>query len=197
MINLITEAIKTELADVPFNDRNYGLIRTNRIKTKQGDTTVEKVFPVYRNTPDGCSNAVELDAVPNDKYKTLSYHELTGVESTENMGGGFFEFTMSLRNVWWINSNLANYEQTTVDQFVLNVLKYFPEKLANVYPLSAIRVNIQNIDYSPAVFGQWSYDEANRQYLTPPFFHFGINYQVIFRVHKSCITDLTIKSNLC
>ncbi len=197
MINLIVEKIKDSLASVPIIDRNYGLIRTNRVKVKQGDTTVEKVFPVYRNTPDGCSNAVEVDAVPNSSYKALSYHELVAPEGTQSMGNGFYEFTMSMRNVWWINSKLANYDQSNVDQFVLNVIKYFPEKLANFDDLHAIRISIQNIDYSAAVFGQWSYDEANRQYLTPPFFHFGINYQVVFRVHKDCITALTVESNLC
>lgn len=201
MINGLIEHIKNVyIADINFVDRNYGLIRVHREKVPNKDNsgTVEKIYPVYLTTENTDNKSSrEVDAIPNSNYKSLSYHELTASPTLSPIGRGYFKCTAMLRNVWWINGAKCDVTQNSIDKYMLNVLKYFPEHINNFADMAQIFVEITGTDVNSSIFGAYSYDEANKQYLMPPYLFFAINYRVSFRIHKNCVDNIELKPSSC
>lgn len=201
MINTLIEKIKdTYIADINFSDRNFGLVRTHREKVPNKDNTgtIEKIYPVYLNkSTDSNKPGKEVHSIPDSKYLSLSYHELTGSPSLTPIGNGFYRFSATLRNVWWINGAKCDATLNTIDSYMLNVIKNFPEKIGNFSDMAEIRIEITGTEVTPSIFGAFSYDEANKQYLTLPYLYFAINYRASFRIHKDCIDDITIQPTSC
>ena len=201
MIHTLIEKIKdVYISDINFVDRNYGLVRTHREKVPNKDNTgtVEKVYPVYINqSTDDNKPGKEVHAIPESKYMSLSYHELTGAPSITPIGNGFFRFSFNVRNVWWINGSKCDATLNTIDTYMLNVIKNFPEHIGNFSNMAQISVEITGTEVTPSIFGAFSYDEANKQYLTPPYLYFAINYRLSCRIHKDCVDDITLQPTSC
>ncbi len=196
MINKIVEKIKDDyLSAINFNDRNFGLVRTHREKQKTTDGQVEKVYPVYKHTPTSCNSGKEETCIPDSSFMSLSYHEGQSVSVVQG-SNGFLSVTAQVRNIWWMNSSKIN-STIGVDDLALNIIKSFPVNIANFDNMAMIRVEVTGMDLSPAIFGQYSYNEANKQYLMPPFYFFSVNYTVTFRIHRSCVDDITINPDVC
>lgn len=197
MINKLIEKIKDDyLSDINFNDRNFGLIRVHREKQKMTDGQVEKVYPVYKHTPASCNAGKEETCIPDSAFMSLSYHETQAVSITQG-GNGFLDVTAQIRNVWWINANKVDSDTVYIDELALNVIKNYPVKIANFDNMAMVHIQVTGTDMSPAIFGQYSYNEANRQYLMPPYFFFAINYTASFRVHRDCVNDITLNPSSC
>ena len=201
MINTLIEKIKdTYISAINFADRNYGLVRIHREKVPNKDNTgtVDKVYPVYLNqSTDSNKPGKEVHAIPDSNFKSLSYHELTGTPTLSPLGNGRFKYTATLRNVWWINGAKCDATLNTIDNYILNVLKYFPERIGNFSDMAQIYVEITGTEVTPSIFGAFSYDEANKQYLTLPYLYFAVAYRVSFIIHKDCIADITLQPSSC
>lgn len=197
MINKLVEKIKDDyLSGINFNDRNYGLVRIHREKQKTTDGQVEKIYPVYKNTATSCDAGRETQCIPDSAYNSLSYHESQSTSIVQG-SNGFLTVTAQIRNVWWINGDKVDQDITFIDDLALNVIKNFPEKIANFDNMAMIYVQVTGTDTSPAIFGQYSYNEANKQYLMPPYYYFAVNYTVSFRVHRDCVNDITLNPSSC
>ena len=197
MIKNIIDEIKSEFALVPFIDEASGLTRAHKEVVKTSTGTTVKTYPVADQTPTECSAGKEIDCVPNSSYKSLTYFELNGsLRITQSSKPDWFEVQAPIRNVWWINTDLVK-SGATIDEVMFNVLKYLPRRITGISGISTVSIDLIGAVTTPDIFSKYTYDEAARQYLMPPYKYFAFDLMVSYQINKSCFTDIEIVQVVC
>jgi len=197
MIKRIVDEIKSDLLLVPFIDAVHGLTRVHREVVKSGANTVVKSYPVAEQTPTDCSAGKEIDCVPDSAKKSLCYFELNGAPKvTQSSKPSWFEFSAQVRNVWWINTDLVK-TTATIDDLMLQVLKYLPAKISGLTGISQVVVELTGTPMQSDIFSKYTYDETSRQYLMPPYRYFAFDLLITWQVNKDCFTDIIVAPVAC
>jgi len=178
------------LNDLPFKDVLVG--ETYPLKKKVGNEV--KVFPVSINTDKSCDYSVYRDLVPNDKKKSIIYLEKQEPRVT-NIDRHYYHITQRWRVVVWMNMKLINKNYTDIYPFLFTVLRRIPEEYGNYDEWIGVRFDY--LGQTDNLFSQYSYDEAEKQYLIYPYGSFGLDYDVSFRMSRDCFEDVTLNPDLC
>jgi hypothetical protein len=107
-----------------------------------------------------------------------------------------------IRLVGWFNLKKINSSLTDADLMLMNVINAIPETyppLPGATPyLNRIRVMFAGQEPRSAdIFGAYSYDEAEKQYLIYPFDYWAINYRILYSVAPSCVPEVEIIPDPC
>ena len=196
MIQTIIDRIVPDLQALNFVDLAAGITRPQREVVGGRDDTTVKVYPVYINkTKTTCSPDDYIDLVPNDKKKGIIYFEDQGTELTEE--GNYFYFNTQVRLVGWFNLKRVNTSLLNADTLMAKVAATMPQKLSNDGGISSIVLELTGSNKEPAIFGNYTFIEERKQYLMYPFDYFALNYSIDYKIHRSCINDITINGTSC
>jgi hypothetical protein len=201
----LATVLRTKLAGLPFVDVLAGMAQTvTQSDPNQDDNApavITKRFPVSYDVV-GAGNCVgtEVVLIPDSFKKSIIYFEDFGITVTGRVHG-MVAYSSNLRLICWINrANLVgdHYQEISgrcMASIVDALLTRNPE---NVGMFTRLIVNIARIPpQDAALFGKYTYDEATRQYLRPPFEFFGIDLIATYQAPAKCLAAINWTIQQC
>lgn len=191
--------LRDKLAGLPFVDLLGGMVQTLTVKdslpdpedlTAQAKVVVNK-FPVTIDAigADNCKGH-EIGMNPDSSRRSIIYFEDFGVQANgrqHSMNG----YISSLRLVCWLNrSRLVGDKYKAVAGIMQATII---DKIAGRNPENTgifVRLTVDVAKILPqdnAIFGRYTYDEAVRQHLRPPYEFFAIDFSCKYFVSASCL----------
>lgn len=190
---------------VPFVDVIAGMVQTitDKIEGENG-IPITKRYPVSDDTniADNCQFSPERILTPDSRKKGLIYFEDYGTRPINKSNSGTFYYKSKLRMVVWLNRARITgdrYSQITGAgvTYLLDKLKA-GEYYGNIGFYQRFKVDVESIEpQESAIFNKYTYNEADLQYLRPPFEFFAINLSVEYGINKRCINQIEIKDKVC
>lgn len=193
MIRTIVKQIVPYIDALNFADLTAGIVTVATKNQHAENGVVTKIFPIYENTPDECNGGDYLVLIPDEKYRTIIYFEEIGNTITTQTN---YEIKISsdIRLIAWFNLKKIG-ATVTSDVLLRLIAQAIPETLADFSDIENIRVTLTGIpNKAPALFSQYSYNEAERQYLLFPFDYGALNYTVTYSLNK-CVDDIVPEIN--
>lgn len=192
------------IKDAPYLDRVSGLVQTfTQTREADGGRTVQRKIPVTSfATFQDCADKPQpqIDMIPNSRYKSVLYFEDQGI-SAPTPGRHGFDYISKIRLVCWLNTNLiAGQPNMLMTAQILNdiVGKLCVPNPFNVQPFTRISVKVANIpNQDRGIFSKYDYDDAETQYLMPPFEYFAIDFNVYYTVLKDCLPPIETSLDPC
>lgn len=188
----IADIVKGYITSLGFVDKISGLSRSITFETQnENGQTIRKTIPIACNvTHADCLKGRYEDLIPDSKYKSLIYfEELNGARLVDNTPRDF-SFEATLRLVCWLNLKKLGESDCSISSLALtNILNVLPGSYFNngIYTRILIEI-IGEVKKDKAIFGQYTYDDAKKQYLMYPFDFFALDLKVSFSVSRNCIT---------
>lgn len=200
MNRTICELLKNHIIDLGFDwtDKVFGMVEPLTQNIKSADGVIQKTMPVYRNTNQvNCSKPSTYEyAVPETRIKSLIYFEAeTANQLTETER--FVEYSLPINLVCWGNLKKINVSYETARPLFAMLYGNMPKTLANTNPMYAIRVSIKEFGRDLGMFTKYDFNEVEHQMLIYPFDFFSLRLEVVFRVSKSCVNNVTLNPSSC
>lgn len=193
MIRTIVKEIVPYIDALNFADLTAGVVTVATKNQMSENGTVNKIFPIYENTPDECNGGDYLVLIPDEKYRAIIYFEELGNTITSQTN---YEIKISsdIRLIGWFN--LKNIGASVTSDVLLRLIaQAIPETLADFGDIENIQISLTGIpNKSTTLFSQYTYNEAERQYLLFPFDYGALNYTVTYSLNK-CVDDIVPEIN--
>lgn len=193
--------LKGKLTGLPFVDLLCGMVQTlTYTDAGPDDTTVTKKKPVTYDHNDSLCMGQEIEAIPNSAKKSIIYFEDFGI-SVVGKKHGLTEYNSSIRLVLWADrSKLVGSHYTEVSARMMSAIigtlaNHNPQNVNNFTTLRTEVARIQPQD--AAIFGRYTYNETDRQYLRPPFEFFAIDFTCKFFMSYKCFTAISWNQTTC
>lgn len=202
----IAHILMYQLKDLPFIQRFGGLAsvvtKTDSLINEGNTRNVIHKFPVsadYIDSTLDCPTNGLINLTPNSGLTGLMFFEDYGCKKS-GRNGRFDLYDSRLRLIVWLNtSKLINSTDDTaldvhstttiVHAKISQLLKEMENK--NYPPYGRVRINEDSIvPQGENIFGKYSFDEANTQYLMPPFEHYAVDLTVKFMFNPNCVDDM-------
>lgn len=200
----IAHVLKDKIKGMPFVDLLAGMAQTVTRSQPQGEGEImfQERFPVSSDTnqPDGCLGGPEFILIPDSNRKSVIYFEDWGIQAT-GRDKGLPTFNSSIRLVAWLNrSKLTGnaYSEISGRAMAMIIDALTGRNPENVDMFTRLTVSVARIPpQEPALFGRYSYNEEQRQYLRPPFEFFGIDFTCRFAANLKCLNDTQWNNESC
>jgi len=197
MTGKIAQLLLSQFSTLNWVDKTAGVVKPLRVKIKGGE---EKIYPVALNTSeDACDTSTYTDLVPDSSKMSILYFEDEGSDVIES-GCKYTDIECSLKLVCWLNLPKINADYTDALNIKLDLINNIPAHIANTDWVTKIRVMFEGEEpKSAAIFSEYTYDEAEHQYLIYPYDFFALNYRVKFSIPMSseCLTAIVIDPSAC
>ena len=196
MTEKIAQLILNEISTLNWLDKIGGVVKPLRVNVKGG---VEKVYPVCLNSETICDSSRYTDMVPDSSKRSILYFEDGGVDVIES-GCKYTDMEASLKLVCWVNLPRINNAYTNAEIIKLNLINSIPSRIANTDWVTKIRVIFDGEEpKSAGIFSEYTYDEAEIQYLIYPYDFFALNYKIRYSVpmDSDCLTAVVINPAVC
>lgn len=137
--------------------------------------------------------------VPESEKSSIAYFEMISNRAGDVLAsdrGGIYDAV--LRCVVWLNNDRLS-PKMAAPSAMSQVLNKLQGRYGDFPPISDLRVwalnePIRSVD---AIFGKWTYNESELQYLMPPFAWFAFDFQLSFVVQTFCPAPVTVKEPCC
>lgn len=198
----LANILKGKLLILPFADLVAGLAQTvTYTDTNEDGATFTKRIPVSYDVWNGgdCSGR-EISLIPDSSRKSIIYFEDGGV-APGAFAHGLQGYNSSLRLVCWLDrSKLVGDTYAEIagrcQALIVSILCH--KNPQNVGMFQRLKIELQRIPpQDPALFGRYTYNETDRQYLRPPFEFFGLDLVSTFFVSAKCLEDITWNVQAC
>lgn len=193
MVQLVAEQLALSLAQSAIVSKISGLIREHR--TVDGNRPVTLPVGVLLKHGDN----TEAYMVPDERESAVAYFEQVGRVTEVLKQGRATLYAAELRLVVWLN--LRKIQPPNTGQ----IAAYFMSQLTDAalpdsHPVTNSRV-VSIVPEAPdgAIWKRWTLDEAQTQFLMPPFDYCSFLIGVRFAVSASanCLTAATIVQPTC
>jgi len=191
MIYTIGEILKSKLIGFTYVDRISGVVQTAVKKNAAGNLVR---YPIACDV-DGkeCDDTGRyLDLIPNDRFKSVMYFEDLGGSQFNEKNGNDLRFTSNIRLVGWLNlKELGKDDCHITAQVVAHIITRL-ESTQEINPIPFTRLKIAVISQlvrTPQIFGRYTYQEDQTQYLMFPYDYFAIDFRVTYSINKSCVPE--------
>lgn len=185
----VANIIKGYIEGQDFVDKIAGLVSVTYLNITGTDgEKVQKSFPVACDvSADCCIDGAYQDLTPNSKYMTVIYFEDGGVTFNKREGR-FICYTSNLRLVCWINVGRYKAEccgeghtcSASAD-IIKKILCALPSQPVYSDPYSSFYpVVTSQVIRSSLIFGAYTYNKTQTQYLLSPYDYFALEIQTDF-----------------
>ena len=195
MTDKIAQLILNEISTLNWVDKTAGVVKALSVNVKNE----EKVYPIYLNSALPCDTSTYTDLVPDSSKMSIIYFEDGGSEVIES-GCKYTDMEATLKLVCWVNLKRINIDYTDAEYIKLNLINNIPSHIDNTDWVTKIRVMFEGEEPKGAdIFSDYTYDEAENQYLIYPFDFFALNYRVKYSIpmDSDCLTDIIINPGVC
>jgi len=186
MNQAIANILKDHIETLDWIDKIAGLVSTQYMTINN----VQKSYPVACCvTADDCKQGAYNDLTPNSAYNTVIYFEDGGV-SFVRAQGNFRHYQSRLRLVCWINVAKLYGDDCKTDSpctasthKMVDIIRSIPDFPVNYPPLMQVRFEvISQVVRDNSIFGKYTYNEPQTQYLMSPYDYFAIEIQTDFAI---------------
>jgi hypothetical protein len=191
----IAELLRARIAAFTYVDKLAGLVQTVSYQRAGGVIRM----PIAANVTDplNCEEEAIRDLVPDERYRLIVYFEDRGMSLVDDRNRSVW--LSRLRLVAWVNtSKLGGNPDSTylvLQAFVTAINAGNPY---NNGPYIGVKHKVDGVpEGGVGLFSRYTYDEATRQYLFPPFSAFGIDISTIFTVNQECGPDIDTSEVAC
>lgn len=188
MSQAIAEILRQRVAGLSIVGKSAGLVRaiTRNVGGKN------KTFPVACTVQDplACSESTVVDLIPDSRYESIVYFEDLGSSviphPAERLMGT--KYRVRLRLVGWMDTTKIGDKCATGAQFVREIQEAVTVlKPYNLDPFKGLVHKVVGVlPQGPSIFGKYTYDEANRQYLNWPYDYFAIDIETTYILPPGC-----------
>lgn len=201
MNKAIAHILKEQLAGVPLIEKLAGLVQIAEYPDTTWDETglVKKTFT--KRIPISCDVNVDAceqnDLVPDSSKSGLLYFEDRGVAPIPS--NRVFKYRSRLRLVAWVNTaRLSNNVCYIAPALLLNriITQLMELNHTSSGCFARLKVAVEGLPISgKELFSAYTYDNANTQYLLPPYESFAIDLTVDYQIHPDCAEAIVINPN--
>jgi hypothetical protein len=187
----IANILKDHIDGLTFIDKIAGLVSTQYMTiTDENGNKVQKAYPVACCvTADDCKEGAYNDLTPNSQYKTVIYFEDGGI-SFVRAQGNFRHYQSRLRLVCWINVAKLYTDVCYTDipcnastNIIIEIIRAIPDFPVNYTPLMQVRFEVTGqMVRDNSIFGRYTYNEKQTQYLMSPFDYFALDITTDFAI---------------
>lgn len=196
--------LRDKLALLPFVEVLAGMVQT--VTTQDSNVedsnaaSVVKRFPVSYEVLGVDCEGKEVALIPDSSRKSMIYFEDFGISANGRLHGQT-GFISSIRLVCWLNrANLVGDDYKAISgrcmaSIIDSLAGRNPE---NVGIFTRLTVDVARIPPQDAgLFGRYTYNETDRQYLRPPFEFFGIDLSCKYYVPAKCLAGINWNLKKC
>lgn len=190
MNQAIAQIIIGHISGLDFIDKIGGVVSVIYEDVFDGTNKVQKSFPAACCVePEDCKIGAYNDLSPDSKYNTVIFFEDKGV-TFDKHEGSFKYYTSSLRLVCWINvakileddCRLGS-ECTRAAHLITEIVRLLPPFPEDHTPFVMLHSEVISQEpRSNAIFGAYTFNEKQTQYLLYPFDYFALNIQTTFAI---------------
>ena len=196
--------LKGKLITLPFADLVAGMAQTltTTDQDETNSTTITKRIPVSYDVWNAGADCFgrEISLIPDSSRKSIIYFEDYGVTPATSTHG-LQSFNASLRLVCWLNrSKLVGDNYTEIagrcqSAIIGRLCHKNPE---NNGMFNRLKIDLSRIPpQDAAIFGRYTYNETDRQYLRPPFEFFAIDLLCNFQSNPKCLDSIAWNVESC
>ena len=188
MNHKIANILKSYIEELSWIDKIAGLTQTLRVNIVDGDTKVEKRVPVSCDISfDNCRQGCYDELIPNSAYRSIIYFEDQGVNLIKSEGRKRF-YESRLRLVGWLNYTKLPGGCGNSGDFVIDIIKAFPAIPTTIDDMIGMMIEVTSqATRSNSIFGAYTYNEFQTQYLMLPYDYFALDIRTQFYIITECI----------
>lgn len=204
MTKEIASVLKSRLSGLPFLDTLAGLAQpVIDVKMRDDDNfKIVKKMPVSYDVagPKNTFLGMERQLVPDQSRKSILYFEDFGTvpDTSGRAGARSLSFISTLRVVCWINkTKLVNYKYNELTAVCMAEIinRLVIGTAINMNGIARLMVSVGRIPIQDAaIFSRYNYDEAELQYLRPPFEYFAIDLNCKYQVVRGCLPNINLSA---
>jgi hypothetical protein len=186
----IANIIKSNIDHLDFVDKIAGLTSVTLMTVTEGETKVEKRIPIACcTTVEDCKQGAYNDLCPDSKYKSVLYFEDQGV-SFVKYEGNYKYYQSTLRLVCWLNVAKLREEPcyngtvcTLSSKAIAQIIRALPTHPAHRPPFVNVYSEVvDQVVRSNSIFGAYTYNEKQTQFLMYPFDYFALTIRTNFSI---------------
>lgn len=137
--------------------------------------------------------------VPESSKSAIAYFEAMSVRQTDILSGnrgGIYDAV--LRCVVWLNNDRLVPKQAK-SSAASAVVANLHGRYGDFPPISNLRVWVtgEPLQSPDVIFGKWDYNEAELQYLMPPYTFFAVDFLLSYVVQTFCPAPVITKQPCC
>lgn len=192
MTKEIAAIMKERIAGLPFLELVAGIAQpVIDKKFKDGDNArILKKMPVSYDNLGGKDPIIgmERQLVPNANRKSIVYFEDygTATDSSGRFSVKAIPYISNIRLVCWMNKQKLmedKYAEVTAKSIAALVGKLVTGRGINAPGITRLFFTVTKVPIQDAnIFARYSYDEAEMQYLRPPYEYFAIDFTAKYTV---------------
>ena len=195
MIHRIATILKDRISQFTYVDRLAGMVRLVKYERSGGVIAIPVAIDAEADL--ACDDSQHRDMVPDQAYGCMVYFEDRGVVRTTSRTRGV-SFTARLRLVCWVNAQKFGSDPTAASKIQAQFLGAIEGSPYNSGPFIGLRHQVEGYPQAGhGIFSAYTYPEASRQYLLPPYDAFAIDIATSVRVKPGCEDDVTVSDDAC
>jgi len=191
MIDHVANQLAETMRSLPFISLAGGVARAQKIKDGEGLRTLPAVPKL-----DNSGSYTWL--TPSSKEVGISYFENLGNDLDATVSGGRGQmYRATLRVVVWLNlgriapADVGGMKSQTVAALSASIIE-------SEYVNNVRIVPIREVPRTAEIFGKYTYNEAETQYLMLPYDYFAFDFDVRYVLNAAChLTNFIKKDPSC
>ena len=193
MINLAVTRLQEKLqSNLGFLDLVGGVAHAQKIKIGEQVRTLPA-------TPDPENPDGYIWLTPDSARSGIAYFEVLRSERPEPLAGGnAYIYRAAVRCVVWLNTARLS-PKAAAPVVMAMVASQLQGRYDDAYPVTNIRVTPEGEAVkSPELFGKYTYNEAESQFLMLPFEYFAFDFALSFALISDCpVTNIVKIDAVC
>lgn len=183
MNSKIANILKGYLEDLTWVEKIAGLTQVMRVR----ENDVEKRIPISCDLSfDNCQQGCYDELVPNSNYRSIIYFEDVSLNLLNNRGNKKY-YQSTLRLVCWLNYKKIPGGCGKSGDYVIDIIRAFPSTPVNLADLYSFNVEVvSQASRTSGIFGAYTYNEFQTQYLMLPYDYFALTLRTEFYIDTEC-----------
>ena len=188
MNNLIANIVVDYIKDLTWIDKLAGMTQVAKVSEKSGDVKVEKRFPIscQMSYEDACKDGCYNDLAPDSSKSSIVYFEDGSLSLVKSERGRLY-YESTIRLVAWLNYQRLRGGCGSTGTYIIDIIKALPDFPQNIGDMLGVSIKVSSqVPRSDAIFGAYTYNEKQTQYLMVPYDFFALNITTSFYIIPEC-----------
>jgi hypothetical protein len=191
----IAALLKDRISQFTYVDRLAGMVRN--VKYERAGTTISIPVALDVDAAYACTDETLADMVPDERYGCMVYFEDRGTQRAQSRTRGI-SFISRVRLVCWVNTQKFAGDNNAAEKICGQFIGAIESGFYNNGPYIGLRHTIEGMAQTgTGIFQGYSYPEATRQYLMPPFDAFALDIATEYRVKPECQDEVLAEDEAC
>jgi len=191
MNNKIANLVVGYIDELSWIDKIAGMTQIARVSQQSGESKVEKRFPISCSVDyeAACKSGTYDELSPDSRYRSVVFFE-DGSFSLANKIGKALYYESRIRLIGWLNLCKIEDNCGNSGDYVLDIIRSLPSVPVNIGDMLGVFIEITNqLPRDASIFGKYTFNEKQTQYLMYPYDFFALEVRTTFHVIPECLTS--------